>query len=59
MKGMDADLLARLMALPDGTRTDILEFLGATPKGDEHLEKLIDGLGAAMEKKRLRRTNAA
>jgi hypothetical protein len=32
------------MRLPDAARTDLLEFLGATPLADAQLSAVIDGI---------------
>lgn len=38
---INPDLFTKLMSLPDGARLDLLEFLGATPVGEEQLNTLI------------------
>ncbi|MCB2092837.1 MAG: hypothetical protein H6901_07405 [Rhodobacteraceae bacterium] len=35
-------LFTRLMKLPDAARTDLLEFIGATPVADAQLSEIID-----------------
>jgi hypothetical protein len=35
-------LFAKLMRLPDSARTDLLEFLGATPVADAQLSEMIE-----------------
>jgi len=49
---IDPDLFAKLMSLPDGVRMDLLEFLGATPVGQEQLNTMIDDIEASILQKR-------
>ena len=42
MRTINPGLFARLMRLPEAARTDLLEFLGATPIGDAQLSAVID-----------------
>jgi len=58
MKAIDPDLFAKLMSLPDGVRLDLLEFLGATPVGEEQLTHMIDEIEDSIRAKRNRRRNA-
>jgi len=54
---IDPDLFAKLMSLPDGVRLDLLEFLGATPVGQEQLNTMIDNIETSiMEKRKSRAT---
>lgn len=41
-------LFARVMRLPDSARTDLLEFLGATPIADAQLSHMIDGIAEKL-----------
>lgn len=41
-------LFARVMRLPDSARTDLLEFLGATPVADAQLSHMIDGIAEKL-----------
>lgn len=52
MKAIDPDLFAKLMALPDGERLDLLEFLGATPVGEDQLTRMIDDIEDSIRQKR-------
>jgi len=52
MKTIDPDLFTKLMTLPDAARLDLLEFLGATPVGEDHLNKLIDDIECSVRDKR-------
>lgn len=47
-------LFARVMALPDAAREDLLEFMGGSPVNDTCLEALIDDISARIEKDRER-----
>jgi len=49
---IDPDLFAKLMSLPDGVRLDLLEFLGATPVGQEQLDSMIDEIESSIQHKR-------
>ncbi|MDI3336367.1 hypothetical protein QKW60_08115 [Defluviimonas aestuarii] len=49
MRTIDPELFARLMRLPDTARTDLLEFLGATPLADVQLSAVIDAAAAQMQ----------
>jgi len=53
---IDPDLFAKLMSLPDGVRLDLLEFLGATPVGEEQLNTMIDDIENSIEQRRKART---
>jgi len=46
------------MSLPDGDRTDLLEFLGATPVGQEQLNTLIGEIENSILDKRNARVAA-
>lgn len=48
-------LFARVMALPDAAREDLLEFMGGSPVDDTCLEALIDDISERIEADRLRR----
>jgi hypothetical protein len=41
-------LFAKLMRLPDTARTDLLEFLGATPVADAQLSAMIDDMAETL-----------
>lgn len=56
MNTIDPDLFAKLMSLPDGVRLDLLEFLGATPVGEEQLNTMIDDIENSIEQRRKART---
>jgi len=45
---INPSLFARLMCLPDATRADLLEFLGATPVGETHLSEILDTIAARL-----------
>ena len=49
-------LFARLMRLPDSARTDLLEFLGATPVADAQLSEMIETVAtnASIERRQVR-----
>lgn len=51
MNAIDPDLFAKLMSLPDGVRLDLLEFLGATPVGQEQLNSMIDEIEISIKQK--------
>lgn len=51
MNTIDPDLFAKLMSLPDGVRLDLLEFLGATPVGQEQLNSMIDEIEISIKQK--------
>ncbi|MCC0069419.1 MAG: hypothetical protein H6897_05750 [Rhodobacteraceae bacterium] len=38
------------MRLPDSARTDLLEFLGATPVADAQLSHMIDGIAEKLRR---------
>ncbi|MCK4713135.1 MAG: hypothetical protein KAT26_09670 [Marinosulfonomonas sp.] len=57
MNTIDPDLFAKLMTLPEGIRLDLLEFLGATPVGEEQLNTLIDEIETMINQKRSAREN--
>lgn len=44
MRTINPGLFARLMRLPDSARTDLLEFVGATPVADSQLSHMIDAI---------------
>lgn len=48
-------LFARVMALPDAAREDLLEFMGGSPVDDTCLEALIDDISERIDADRLRR----
>lgn len=48
-------LFARVMALPDAAREDLLEFMGGSPVDDTCLEALIDDISARIEHERSQR----
>lgn len=41
MKSLDADLMARLMSLPETKRMELLDFLSNVPSSSAHIERLI------------------
>jgi len=51
VNAIDPDLFAKLMSLPDGVRLDLLEFLGATPVGQEQLNSMIDEIEISIKQK--------
>ncbi len=57
MNTIDPDLFAKLMTLPEGIRLDLLEFLGATPVGEEQLNTLIGEIETMINQKRSAREN--
>lgn len=50
MRTINPGLFARLMRLPEAARTDLLEFLGATPIGDAQLSAVIDGIAERLRR---------
>lgn len=58
MNTIDPDLFAKLMSLPDGDRTDLLEFLGATPVDQEQLNTMIGEIENSILDKRNARVAA-
>jgi hypothetical protein len=48
-------LFARVMALPDAAREDLLEFMGGSPVDDTCLAALIDEISERIETDRARR----
>ena len=48
MRKINPGLFARLMRLPETARTDLLEFIGATPVADSQLAAMIDSISAKM-----------
>jgi len=40
------------MRLPEAARTDLLEFLGATPVADAQLSVVIDGIAERISRER-------
>lgn len=55
MTTLDPRLFARIMALPQGERSDLLEFLGATPVPPGQIERLIMQVTAEMKRQSNRR----
>jgi len=53
MNPLEPDLFAKLMSLPDGTRMDLFEFLGASPVGKRQLSQMINELEESFQEKRL------
>jgi hypothetical protein len=52
-------LFASLMRLPDSVRTDLLEFLGATPVADAQLAEMIQSVAEkALGERRQARAGA-
>lgn len=49
MLAIDPNLFTRLMLLPDAARSDLLEFIGATPVADAQLAAMIEGLSKHPE----------
>ena len=52
MRTINPGLFARLMRLPEAARTDLLEFLGATPVADAQLSVVIDGIAERISRER-------
>ncbi|MEZ5771497.1 hypothetical protein LX70_02518 [Defluviimonas denitrificans] len=52
MRTINPGLFARLMRLPEAARTDLLEFLGATPIGDAQLSAVIDSVTERLTRER-------
>ncbi|TCP40470.1 hypothetical protein [Rhodovulum marinum] len=52
MRTIHPTLFNRLMRLPAGIRTDLLEFLGATPVADAQLERMLRDVDHQMEQSR-------
>ncbi|MGL4312201.1 MAG: hypothetical protein ACRCSU_17095 [Paracoccaceae bacterium] len=50
MRPIHPNLFARLMRLPHHARTDLLEFLGATPIADAQLSVMIEDIAAKVER---------
>ena len=51
LRTINPGLFARLMKLPEQARTDILEFLGATPIADSQLCLMLDTLSTKFNVK--------
>lgn len=51
---IEPSLFARVMALPDGAREDILEFFGGSPIESTCLEALIEGISEDIHASRQR-----
>ncbi|MGB8622669.1 MAG: hypothetical protein WCD16_07610 [Paracoccaceae bacterium] len=49
MKDIHPNLFNQVMRLPAGVRTDILEFIGATPVGDAQLKQMIADVTQRLE----------
>lgn len=52
MRTINPGLFARLMRLPDAARTDLLEFLGATPIADAQLSAVINSVAERLVRER-------
>lgn len=52
MRTINPGLFARLMRLPDAARTDLLEFVGATPVADAQLSHMIDAISDKITSER-------
>jgi hypothetical protein len=52
LRTINPGLFARLMRLPEAARTDLLEFLGATPIGDAQLSAVIDSVTERLTRER-------
>lgn len=52
MRTINPGLFARLMRLPEAARTDLLEFLGATPLADAQLSAVIDSIAERIRYER-------
>ena len=50
MRPIHPNLFARLMRLPEHARTDLLEFLGATPIADAQLSVMIEDIAGKVER---------
>lgn len=49
MRAIHPNLFARLMQLPPGIRSDVLEFVGATPVADAQLERMLNDIWRSLE----------
>jgi hypothetical protein len=49
VKAIHPNLFTQVMRLPEGVRTDLLEFLGATPVVDEQLRQMIADVTRRLE----------
>lgn len=49
MKNIHPNLFTQVMQFPDNVRSDLLEFLGATPVGDAQLKRMIADISAHLE----------
>ncbi|MGC9420296.1 MAG: hypothetical protein ACP5EN_15145 [Rhodovulum sp.] len=52
MRTIHPTLFNRLMRLPAGIRTDLLEFLGATPVANAQLERMLRDVDNQIEQGR-------
>ncbi|TCO71519.1 hypothetical protein EV655_10610 [Rhodovulum euryhalinum] len=52
MRTIHPSLFNRLMRLPAGIRTDLLEFVGATPVADDQLERMLRDVDRVLENQR-------
>lgn len=52
LRTINPGLFARLMRLPDSARTDLLEFVGATPVADAQLSHMIDMIAEKLRTER-------
>lgn len=53
MTSIAPDVFTKLMTLPDGVRLDLLEFLGATPVGEQQLNQLIHDIEKSIAEKQV------
>lgn len=49
MKNIHPNLFTQVMQFPDNVRSDLLEFLGATPVGDAQLKHMIADISAHLD----------
>lgn len=49
MKAIHPNLFTQVMQFPDSVRTDLLEFLGATPVEDAQLKQMIADVAARLD----------
>ena len=53
MAPVDPDLYAKLMAMSDHDRSDLLAFLGAEPRSDAETANILDALVASITLKQV------
>lgn len=58
MKNIEPYIFAKLMSLPDASRIDLLEFLGATPLGETQIQSLLSSVEGSIRRNKKSNLNA-